>query len=77
MPESHEWKIDGIRMKGEPDGEGSILVTSPDFEGLLSEGNTLAEAMENSRGALAAVVIYYEETMKPLPAAYKPEVLNQ
>ena len=48
--------------------EGGYTVTSPLLPELLTEGDTLDEAVNNVRDALAAVVELYEDLGKPLPA---------
>ena len=47
--------------------EGGYTVTSPVLPELLTEGDTLEEAVEHVRDALAAVVELYEDLGKPLP----------
>ena len=47
--------------------EGSCTVTSPVLPELITEGEDVAEALENVHGALAAVVEIYEELGRPLP----------
>lgn len=49
--------------------EGGYVVTSPILPELLTEGDTVEEAMENVRDALDAVVELYEDLGKPLPNA--------
>ncbi|OFW10608.1 MAG: toxin-antitoxin system, antitoxin component, HicB family protein [Acidobacteria bacterium RIFCSPLOWO2_12_FULL_59_11] len=48
--------------------EGGYTVTSPVLPELLTEGDTLDEAVNNVRDALGAVVELYEDLGKPLPA---------
>ena len=48
--------------------EGGYTVTSPLLPELLTEGDTLDEALHNVRDALAAVVETYEDLGRPLPA---------
>lgn len=47
--------------------EGGYTVTSPVLPELLTEGDTLEEAVDNVRDALAAVVELYEDLGRPLP----------
>ena len=47
--------------------EGGYTVTSPVLPELITEGDTLEEAVDNVRDALAAVVELYEDRGKPLP----------
>jgi antitoxin HicB len=50
--------------------EGGYTVTSPALPELLTEGDTLEEAVEHVRDALAAVVELYEDFGKPLPGHF-------
>ena len=50
-----------------PQPEGGFVVTSPMDPELLTEGETVAEALDNVRDALAAVVELYEDLGKTLP----------
>ena len=47
--------------------EGGFTVTSPLIPELITEGDTLDDAFENVRDALAAVLEVYRETGKALP----------
>ena len=47
--------------------EGGYTVTCPALPELLTEGDTLEEAVDNVRDALAAVVELYQDLGKPLP----------
>ena len=48
--------------------EGGFTVTSPVLPELLTEGDTIEEAVENVHDALEAVIEIYEDLKKPLPA---------
>ncbi|MCI0441085.1 MAG: type II toxin-antitoxin system HicB family antitoxin [Chloroflexi bacterium] len=50
-----------------PQPEGGYTVTSPMLPELVTEGDTLDEALENVKDALAAVVEIYEDTGRALP----------
>ena len=50
-----------------PQPEGGFTVTSPVLPELVTEGDTLDEALENAKDALAAVVEAYQELGRPLP----------
>ena len=50
-----------------PQPEGGYTVTSPLLPELVTEGDTIEEAMENVRDALAAVVEIYEDSGRKLP----------
>ncbi|MEN6451026.1 MAG: type II toxin-antitoxin system HicB family antitoxin [Thermoguttaceae bacterium] len=50
-----------------PQPEGGYTVTSPLLPELLTEGDTVDEALGNVRDALAAVIEGYEDLGKSLP----------
>jgi len=52
--------------------EGGYTVTSPVLPELLTEGDTLEEALVHVQDAFAAVVEMYEDMGKPLPATVQP-----
>ena len=52
----------------EPQPEGGYTVTSPLLPELVTEGDTLDDAIENVRDALMAVIEIYEERGRKLPA---------
>ncbi len=51
----------------EPQPEGGFTVTSPILPELITEGDSVEDALENVRDALAAVIEIYEETGRALP----------
>ena len=51
----------------EPQPEGGYTVTSPALPELLTEGDSVEDAMENARDAFAAVLEIYRDQGKPLP----------
>ena len=52
-----------------PQPEGGYTVTSPLLEALVTEGDTVSEALANAEDAFAAVVEIYEESGRPLPSS--------
>jgi len=50
-----------------PQVEGGYTVTSPLLPELVTEGDTVDEALANVRGALAAVIETYEDLGRSLP----------
>ena len=52
-----------------PQIEGGFTVTSPLLPELVTEGDTVDEALDNVRDALAAVVEMYQELGRPLPSS--------
>ena len=53
----------------EPQPEGGYTVTSPLLPELITEGDTLAEALANAEDAFAAVAEIYEDWGRPLPSS--------
>lgn len=51
-----------------PQPEGGFTVTSPVLPELVTEGDTVEEALDNARDALAAVVEAYDDLGRALPA---------
>lgn len=59
------WKVPLVLA---PQPEGGFTVTSPLLPELITEGNSVDEALANVRDALAAVVEIYQDAGKALPA---------
>jgi len=55
----------------EAQAEGGFTVTSPALPELITEGDSLDDAIENARDALAAVVETYAEMKRALPGGVK------
>ncbi len=53
----------------EPQPEGGYTVTSPLLPELITEGDTLAEALANAEDAFALVAEIYEDRGRPLPSS--------
>lgn len=51
-----------------PQTEGGFTVTSPLLPELITEGDTIQEALDNVKDALAAVAELYDDTGRTLPA---------
>ena len=54
-----------------PQPEGGYVVTSPALPELVTEGDTIDEAIEHVTDALAAVVELYEDLGKSLPISLR------
>ena len=52
-----------------PQPEGGFTVTSPVLPELLTEGDTISEALANVQDAVAAVIEIYQDLGRPLPAS--------
>lgn len=50
-----------------PQPEGSYTITSPLLPELITEGDSLDEALENVKDALAAVIELYQDMGRSLP----------
>lgn len=50
-----------------PQAEGGYAVTSPLLPELVTEGDSVADAIDNARDAFAAVVELYEDLGRTLP----------
>ena len=57
-----------IPLTLEPQPEGGYTVTSPLLPELITEGDTVAEALANVDDAFAAVVEIYQDRGRPLPS---------
>jgi antitoxin HicB len=55
-----------------PQPEGGYTVTSPALPELLTEGDSLEEALQHVQDAFLAVLEWYTEDGEPLPAAVHP-----
>ena len=51
----------------DPQPEGGYTVTSPLLRGLVTEGDTIAEALFNAQDAFQAIVEMHEHFNEPLP----------
>ncbi len=56
-----------LPLRLDPQPEGGYTVTSPLLPELVTEGETVAECLENAKDALAAVVEIYEDRGRRLP----------
>jgi antitoxin HicB len=59
-----------------PQPEGGYTVTSPVLPELVTEGDTLEEAISNVQDALEAVIETYEDLKKPFPANLRQDPGN-
>jgi antitoxin HicB len=53
--------------------EGGFTVTSPALPELITEGDTLPEALDHARDALAAVLELYHDLGRSLPASLRQD----
>ena len=50
-----------------PQAEGGYTVTSPLLPELITEGDSVCDALENAKDAFTAVIELYEDIGRPLP----------
>lgn len=67
-PNALEKEFESIKLILTPQPEGGYTVTSPTLPELITEGDSIDEALENANDAFLAVVELYEELGKPLPS---------
>jgi len=60
----------------EPQPEGGYTVTCPILPELITEGDTVAEALTNVEDALIAIMEAYEELGRPLPPVLERVALD-
>ncbi len=56
----------------EPQPEGGYTVTCPLLPELITEGDTIKEAIVNAGDALEAVIEAFEDLNKPIPTVLQP-----
>ncbi len=59
-----------------PQPEGGYTVTSPALPELVTEGDTLEEAISNVQDALEGVIETYEDLKKPFPPNLRQDLGN-
>ena len=57
-----------IPLTLEPQPEGGYVVTSPVLPELITEGDTVEDALTNAQDAFNVVLDIYEDRKQPLPA---------
>ncbi len=60
----------------EPQPEGGYTVTCPLLPELITEGETVAEALANVEDALIAIIEAYEDLGRPLPPVLEQVMLD-
>jgi len=60
----------------EPQPEGGYTVTCPVLPELITEGDTVQEAIQNANDALAAIIEAFQDLDQPLPPILQPARLN-
>ncbi len=59
-----------------PQPEGGYTVTCPILPELITEGDTVREALDNIADALAAIIEAYEDLGQPLPPVLRQAALD-
>ena len=67
-------KVYKVPLRLEPQPDGGFTVTSPALRGLVTEGETVAEALAHAAEALELVLEDYEAEGTPLPEVLRQEV---
>jgi antitoxin HicB len=70
LPDSQEMEvcmIFKVPLVLSPQPEGGFTVTSPLLPELVTEGDTIEEALDNVRDALEATIEAYQDLGRPLP----------
>ncbi len=70
---SHIYKLPLVL---EPQPEGGYVVTCPLLPELITEGETVQEALANANDALSAIVEALKELNRPLPSVLQPAQEN-
>ena len=65
-----------IPLVFEPQPEGGYTVTCPILPELITEGDTIAEALVNVEDALVAIIEAYEDLKRPLPQVLERVALD-
>ena len=60
----------------DPQPEGGYTVTCPLLPELITEGDTVQEALDNVSDALVAVIEAYGDLGKPIPAVLQHAIAN-
>lgn len=56
----------------DPQPEGGYVVTSPLVPELVTEGDTVQEALANAQDAISALIEAFKSLNKPLPPSLQP-----
>jgi len=59
-----------------PQPEGGYTVTCPLLPELITEGDTVREALDNTADALAAVIEAYQDLGRPIPPVLQQAALD-
>ena len=60
----------------EPQLDGGYVVTCPLLPELITEGDTVQDALHNANDALAAIVDGFKQLKRPLPSVLQPHKLT-
>jgi antitoxin HicB len=65
-------KIYKLPLVLDPQPEGGYVVTCPFLPELITEGDTVQEALQNANDALSSIIEALKELKRPLPSALQP-----
>ena len=65
-----------IPLVFEPQPEGGYTITCPVLPELITEGDTIAEALAHAQDALVAIIEAYEDLHRPLPPVLQRVALD-
>ena len=74
MADKHVYKLP---LVFEPQPEGGYTVTCPLLPELITEGDSIPEALANVQDALTAIIEAYEDLGRPLPPVLRQLTLDQ
>ncbi len=60
----------------DPQPEGGYVITCPFLPELITEGDTVQEALQNANDALSAIIKAMKGMNRPLPPALQPAEAN-
>ena len=69
--------LHSVRLHLEPDPSGVYTVTSPDVPGLVTEGRTPVEILNNVQEALDALKEAWQELGMDVPPALRPAMADR
>jgi len=70
-------RLYSIRLYLEPNPGGIYTVTSPDVPGLVTEGHTPAEILNNVQDALKGLMEAWQELGMAVPPALRPALADR
>jgi antitoxin HicB len=69
-------KVNKLPLVLDPQPEGGYVVTCPFLPELITEGDTVQEALNNANDALSAIIEAMKDLDRPLPPVLQPAKEN-